>query len=109
MRLPEPQEPMRIQKMIYVASECRYPGGTLTLEGSLPVNGAILRSPWFDAKTADFCTWIKVPNTKEGAAPGYRKSIFHVFASDADIPERLTYANSTEIDGQTFHLLFEIL
>lgn len=106
MPLQEPREPMRIQKMIYAASACKYPGGALTLEGTLPLNGSLLRSPWFDAKEEAFCTWTKVPADPSEAT---KKSIFHVFAADADMPNHLNYGNSAEIDGQVFHLMFEIL
>jgi len=90
--------------MIYDASGCKYPGGALSLEGSLPVNGVILRSPWFDSKENAFCTWIKVP---DAPLPETRKHVYHVFSEDADIPKHLTYCTSTEVDGSTFHLVYE--
>jgi hypothetical protein len=100
---------MRIQKLTYAALEPKYPGGTLTLSGSLPQSGQILRSPWFDAETETFCTWIKVPHAPEART---RESVFHVFAADATVPEQLTYCTTVEIDGgnglETLHLFMEI-
>jgi len=93
---------MRIRKLIYDASEPKYPGETLRLCGSLPRSGALLRSPWFAAEANAFCTWTRVPDVDE---PETRESVFHVFPEAATIPESLVYCTSVAIDGHTFHLL----
>ena len=96
---------MRIQKLTYDASESKYPGGTLTLSGILPLGSQVLRSPWFDAETGTFCNWIRVADHDE---PKTRESVFHVFAGDARVPNQLTYVTTVEIDHETFHLFMAI-
>jgi hypothetical protein len=93
---------MRIRKLIYGASEPKYPGEIMRLSGNLPRSGALLRSPWFDAEADVFCTWTRIPDIDETET---RESVFHVFREAENIPEILVYCTSVMINGYTYHLL----